>query len=87
MSPADPSAEPDDGPRSGSAVGVASDPVPPTRRLRTFDALIEVPAFRWYMLSQVGNQSAQLMQMVVRGFLAYHLTDSFAALGAVELAN
>ena len=87
MSPADPSAEPDGGPRPGNAAGTAIEPRPPARRLRTFDALIEVPAFRWYMLSQVGNQSAQLMQMVVRGFLAYHLTDSFAALGAVELAN
>ena len=56
------------------------------RRFRTFDALIDVPAFRWYLLSQVGNQSAQLMQMVVRGFLAYQLTGSFAALGLVELA-
>ncbi|MSQ29367.1 MAG: MFS transporter [Dehalococcoidia bacterium] len=61
-------------------------PGAPTRRVRTFDALIEVPAFRWYMFSQIGNQSAQLMQMVTRGFLAYHLTGSFAALGAVELA-
>ena len=57
------------------------------RRFRTFDSLIDVPAFRWYMLSQVGNQSAQLMQMVVRGFLAYEITGSFAALGFVELAN
>ena len=56
------------------------------RRFRTFDAVIDVPAFRWYLLSQVGNQSAQLMQMVVRGFLAYQLTGSFAALGLVELA-
>ncbi|MEI6665184.1 MAG: MFS transporter, partial [Chloroflexota bacterium] len=46
-----------------------------------------MPAFRWYMLSQVGNQSAQLMQMVVRGFLAYQITGSFTALGIVELAN
>lgn len=58
----------------------------PERRFRTFDSLIDVTAFRWYMLSQVGNQGAQLMQMVVRGFLAYTLTNSFAALGFVELA-
>lgn len=57
------------------------------RRIRTFESLVDVPAFRWYMLSQVGNQSAQLMQMVVRGFLAYEITGSFAALGFVELAN
>lgn len=58
----------------------------PERRFRTFDSLIDVPPFRWYLLSQIGNQGAQLMQMVVRGFLAYTLTNSFAALGFVELA-
>lgn len=63
------------------------DPLLSGRRIRTFESLIDVPAFRWYMLSQVGNQSAQLMQMVVRGFLAYEITGSFAALGFVELAN
>jgi MFS family permease len=34
-----------------------------------------------------GNWSAMQMQMVVRGFLAYQLTDSYAALGVVELAT
>ena len=57
------------------------------RRFRTFDSLIEVPAFRWYLLSMMGNWSAQQMQNVVRGLLAYQLTDSFAALGGVALAN
>ena len=69
------------------AATTPSEPGARTRRFRTFDTLIEVPAFRWYLLSQIGNQSAQLMQMVVRGFLAYHITGSFAALGAVELAS
>ena len=73
--------------RRNFTAGSTGGPGAPARRVRTFDALIEVPAFRWYMFSQIGNQSAQLMQMVVRGFLAYHLTGSFAALGAVELAS
>lgn len=78
-----------DGPSSArqtATLAPATEPQLPERRFRTFDSLIDVPAFRWYMLSQVGNQGAQLMQMVVRGFLAYTLTNSFAALGFVELA-
>jgi len=58
-----------------------------TRRFRTFDTLIEVPAFRWYMLSMMGNWSGMQMQQVVRGLLAYQITGSFAALGGVALAN
>lgn len=57
------------------------------RRFRTFDSLIDVPAFRWYLLSTIGDWSALHMQGVVRGFLAYQLTGSFAALGIVELGN
>jgi MFS family permease len=57
------------------------------RRLHTFDSLIEVPAFRWYVLSSIGNWSALHMQQVVRGFLAFEITGSFAALGIVELGN
>ncbi len=34
-----------------------------------------------------GNWSAMQMQNVARGFLTYEITGSFAALGAVELAN
>ena len=58
-----------------------------TRRFRTFDSLIDVPAFRWYMISMTGNWSALQMQQVARGYLAYQITGSFAALGIVELAN
>jgi len=35
----------------------------------------------------IGNWSALQMQQVVRGFLAYQITGSFAALGGVALAN
>ena len=62
-------------------------PAQPPRRFRTFDSLIEVPAFRWYILSTTGEWSALHMQGVVRGFLAYQITGSFAALGIVELGN
>ncbi|MGE3960375.1 MAG: MFS transporter [Dehalococcoidia bacterium] len=58
-----------------------------SRRFRTFDSLIEVPAFRWYLLSMMGNWSAMQMQQVVRGSLAYEITGSFTALGGVAIAN
>src|SRR5690606_29149181 len=45
------------------------------------------PTFRWYMASMMGNWSAMQMQQVVRGLLAYELTNSFTALGVVALAN
>ena len=57
------------------------------RRFRTFDSLIEVRAFRWYMASMVGNWSSLQMQQVVRGYLVYYLTGSYAALGGMALAN
>ncbi len=62
-------------------------PISLLRRFRTFDSLIEVPAFRWYILSTAGEWSSLHMQGVVRGFLAYQITGSFAALGVVELGN
>jgi len=57
------------------------------RRIRTFQTIYEVPAYRWYLLSMVGNFAAMQMQMIARGFLTYEITGSFAALGTVELAN
>src|SRR5688572_12271664 len=62
-------------------------PPPSTRRFKTFDSLIDVPAFRWYLLSMSGNWSALQMQQVARSYLAYQITGSYAALGIVELAN
>ncbi len=58
-----------------------------TRRFKTFDSLIDVPAFRWFLLSMTGNWSALLMQQLARSYLTYQMTGSFAALGLVELAN
>ena len=53
----------------------------------TFQSLIEVPAFRWYLVAVSGNTAAMQMQNVARGLLTYQLTGSYAALGFVELAN
>lgn len=57
------------------------------RRVRTFESIFEVAAFRWYLVSMTGNWSAMQMQMIARGFLTYQITGSYAALGTVELAN
>ncbi|MPZ99519.1 MAG: MFS transporter [Dehalococcoidia bacterium] len=74
-----------------SAADVALGPPPggppPRGRPRTFDSLIEVPTFRWYIASMTGNWASMQMQQVARGFLVYQLTGSFAALGAMALAN
>ena len=59
----------------------------PASRLRTFDALIEVRAFRWYMAAMLGNWASMQMQQMVRGLLVFHLTGSYAALGGMALAN
>lgn len=61
---------------------------PPVRRhrVRTFESLIDVPALRWYLLSMAGNWSAMQMQQLTRGYLAFQLTGSYAALGGIELA-
>lgn len=61
--------------------------LPPTRRFRTFDAVLDVPAFRWYLLSMMANWSGMQMQNFARGYLAYQITGSFAALGGIALAN
>ncbi len=67
-------------PRAGGPVGARP------RRVRTFESLVEVPALRWYLLSMAGNWSAMQMQQLTRGFLAFQLTGSYAALGGIELA-
>lgn len=56
------------------------------RGLRTFDSLRSAP-FRWYFISMLGVFGAMNMQMLVRGFLVYDLTGSYAALGTISLAN
>ena len=61
----------------------------PLRRLaslRTFDSL-RLPAFRWFFLSLIGSMAALNTQMIVRSYVAYQLTGSYAALGLVALAS
>ena len=53
---------------------------------RTFEAFDFGP-FRWYMGAMIWWNAAMSMQMIVRGFLAYHLTDEFISLGVVGLGQ
>ena len=55
-------------------------------RLRTFESLTDRD-FRWFYLALLGQMAAMNMQMLARGYLAFDLTGSFAALGAIGLAN
>ena len=55
-------------------------------RHRTFSALED----RYFRSLYIGNMlqfGSQQMQQVVRGYLVFHLTGSFAALGTMALAN
>ena len=56
------------------------------RSLRTFDSL-KTTHYRWFFLAMFGWFSSMNMQMLVRGYLVFDLTGSYAALGAVSLAN
>ena len=53
---------------------------------RTFGAL-EDRHFRHLYLGNVAQFGSMQMQQVVRGYLVFHLTGSFAALGIMALAN
>ena len=55
-------------------------------RLRTFDSLGD-REFRWFYLALLGQMAAMNMQMLVRGYLAFELTGSFAALGVIGLGS
>ena len=62
---------------------------PPTRGIRlprTFDSFRD-REFRWFYLAMLGQMASMNMQMVVRGYLAYVLTGSYAALGLIGLAS
>ncbi len=51
----------------------------------TFSSL-ENPNYRWFWLSSTASFAAMQMQMVVRGWLVYELTESALALGVVSAA-
>ncbi|MDA0301821.1 MAG: MFS transporter [Chloroflexi bacterium] len=53
---------------------------------RTFGAL-EDPNFRPLFLGNIAQFSSMQMNLVVRGWLVYDITGSFAALGTMALAN
>ncbi len=55
-------------------------------QLRTFESLNDRD-FRWFYLALLGQMAAMNMQMLARGYLAFELTGSFAALGLIGLAN
>lgn len=64
-------------------------PEPPRkarRRFNTFESLKDV-TFAWFFISTLGQISAAVMQILVRGFLVFELTGSFAALGLVSLVS
>ena len=74
-------------PAPPAADGVAAVDQPPMGLAgRTFESM-QVPAFRWFLLAMLGQFSAMNMQMFIRGYLVFQLTGSFAALGAMSLAN
>jgi MFS family permease len=60
--------------------------LPAGRVARTFVALRD-PHFRMLYLGNLLQFGSMNMQLVVRGWLVFHLTGSFAALGTMSLAN
>ncbi len=53
---------------------------------RTFESFRD-REFRWFYLAMLGQMASINMQMVVRGYLAFVLTGSYAILGLVSLAG
>ena len=78
-------AEPEEAVRPTPAGGIGGWRAAVTN-LGTFDSL-RVPAYRWFFFALIGQMSSANMQQVVRGYLVYLLTGSYAALGAIALAN
>ena len=71
--------------------GGSRDGGPPRRgnrvtNLKMFESLRYTP-FTFFFLALIGQMASQNIQMVVRAYLAYLLTGSYAILGAVALAN
>jgi len=77
--------------RANDAIPIAEDGVEwdaPFREWwhKTFSSLEDVN-FRMLYLGNVAQFGSMQMQQVVRGWLVFHLTGSFAALGTMALAN
>ena len=43
--------------------------------------------FRWFYLAMLGQMAAMNIQLVMRGYVVFEITDSFAALGGIALAS
>ena len=43
--------------------------------------------FRWYYLAMLGQMAAMNIQLVMRGYVVFEITDSFAMLGGIALAS
>ena len=74
-----------------TAIADGAGQAPPARRggrfsLRTFASLRQ-REFRWLFASTLGQMAAIQMQILMRSYVAYDLTDSFAAIGVVGLAS
>ena len=54
---------------------------------RTTFASLREPVFRWFFLGQMGQSGAMQLQQLLRGYLVFDLTGSFAALGLMSLAQ
>lgn len=61
-------------------------PTPAEARPSTFASLGD-SGFRWFFASMLGQMASLNMQGLVRGYLAFELTGSFAALGTLFLFN
>ena len=54
--------------------------------IRTIESL-KHRGFRWFFLASLAAMASLNMQILVRGFLAFELTSSFSALGAMGIAS
>ena len=72
------------------APGAVEAPPPGGRRprfsMRTFESLRE-REFRWFFVAMLGQMAAMNIQWLVRGYLVFELTGSFAALGVIGLVS
>src|SRR5262245_32328299 len=65
---------------------VPEDEAAPSTAQRTFHSLSD-PSFRWFFTSMLCWFGSMNMQQLARGVIVYDMTDSYAALGTVSLAN
>ncbi|MGE0599071.1 MAG: MFS transporter [Dehalococcoidia bacterium] len=76
--------------RSKAITSVANPAQPSAKRKRALPRTFvsfENSVFRWYFGAMVGWMAAANMQLLVRGYLVYELTGSYAKLGVIGLAS